>query len=167
MTGTDLLDLLESEQRLGQDILELWHIEYSYKAIKTILPFQKQVMQNCQLMMTAPVQYGAPPDLAFYRKPDGPAENWFELLPRGDIAGARAAIDEAMEHADQGLHLRGRGHAGRRRRRHGLRHHRRRRRRRLLQHAARRQHLREKYPDVGIEVGMAGEFVIGVHGELE
>ena len=97
MTGTDLLDLLESEQRLGQDILELWHIEYSYKAIKTILPFQQQVMQNCQLMMTAPVQYGAQPNLAFYSKPDGPADNWFELLPRGDIAGARAAIDEAMD----------------------------------------------------------------------
>ena len=29
------------------------------------------------------------------------------------------------------------------------------------------KHLREKYPDAGIEVGMAGEFVIGVHGELE
>ena len=36
MTGTDLLDLLESEQRLGQDILELRHLEYSYKAIKTM-----------------------------------------------------------------------------------------------------------------------------------
>ena len=29
MTGTDLHDLLESEQCLGEDILELWHIEYS------------------------------------------------------------------------------------------------------------------------------------------
>ena len=29
LTGTDMQDLLESEQRLGQDILELWHIEYS------------------------------------------------------------------------------------------------------------------------------------------
>jgi dimethylamine--corrinoid protein Co-methyltransferase len=29
------------------------------------------------------------------------------------------------------------------------------------------RHVREKYPDAGIEVGMAGEFVIGVHGELE
>ena len=53
-------------------------------------------MQNAQLMLTAPIQYGAQPNLAFYSKPDGPAENWFELLPRGDIAGARAAIDEAM-----------------------------------------------------------------------
>ena len=65
MTGTDLQDLLESEQRLGQDILELWHIEYSYKAIKTILPFQQQVMQNAQLMLTAPdpVRRAAQPGL--------------------------------------------------------------------------------------------------------
>ena len=27
--------------------------------------------------------------------------------------------------------------------------------------------MREKYPEAGIELGMAGEFVIGVHGELE
>ena len=87
MTGTDLQDLLESEQRLGQDILELWHIEYSYKAIKTILPFQQQVMQNAQLMLTAPIQYGAQPNLAFYSKPDGPAGNWFELLPKGTSPG--------------------------------------------------------------------------------
>jgi dimethylamine--corrinoid protein Co-methyltransferase len=167
MTGTDLLDLLESEQRLGQDILELWHIEYSYKAIKTILPFQQQVMQNVQLMCTAPVQYGAQPNLAFYSKPDGPADNWFELLPRGDIAGARAAIDEAMDHATKDFIYVGEG---------------------MLDAGADGmdfdttggagdadffstlravRHLREKYPDAGIEVGMAGEYVIGVHGELE
>jgi len=167
MTGTDLQDLLESEQRLGQDILELWHIEYSYKAIKTILPFQQQVMQNCQLMMTAPVQYGAQPNLAFYSKPDGPADNWFELLPRGDIAGARAAIDVAMDHATKDFIYVGEG---------------------MLDAGADGmdfdttggagdadffstlravKHLRAKYPHAGIEVGMAGEFVIGVHGELE
>ena len=29
------------------------------------------------------------------------------------------------------------------------------------------KHQREKYPEAGIEVGMAGEFVLGMHGELE
>ena len=118
-------------------------------------------------MMTAPVQYGAQPNLAFYSKPDGPADNWFELLPRGDIAGARAAIDEAMDHATKDFIYVGEG---------------------MLDAGADGmdfdttggagdadffstlravKHLREKYPDAGIEVGMAGEFVIGVHGELE
>ena len=36
MTGAGVQDLLESEQRLDQDILELRHLEYSYKAIKTM-----------------------------------------------------------------------------------------------------------------------------------
>jgi len=153
LTGTDMQDLLESEQRLGQDILELWHIEYSYKAIKTILPFQQQVMQNAQLMLTAPIQYGAQPNLAFYSKPDGPADNWFELLPKGDIAGARAAIEEAMEYATWDFIYVADG---------------------MIEAGAdffstlrAVKHVREKYPEAGIELGMAGEFVIGVHGELE
>ena len=167
MTGNDLQDLLESEQRLGQDILELWHIEYSYKAIKTILPFQQQLMQNAQLMLTAPIQYGAQPNLAFYSKPDGPAENWFELLPRGDIAGARAALDEAMDYATKdfihvgegmleagadGMDFDTTGGAGDAD---------------FLSTMRAVKHLRAKYPEAGVEVGMAGEFVIGVHGELE
>lgn len=166
MTGTDILDLLESEQRLGQDILELWHIEYSYKAIKTILPFQEQVMQNAQLMLTAPIQYGAQPNLAFYSKPDGPADNWFELLPRADIAGARTAIEEAMEQATKdmiyvgegmleagadGMDFDTTGGAGDAD---------------LLSTLRAVEWLRERYPTAGIELGMAGEFVIGVHADL-
>jgi dimethylamine--corrinoid protein Co-methyltransferase len=167
MTGTDILDLLESEQRLGQDILELWHIEYSYKAIKTILPFQQQVMQNAQLMLTAPIQYGAQPNLAFYSKPDGPADNWFELLPRGEIAAARAAIEGAMEHATRdmvfvcqgmleagadGVDFDTTGGAGDAD---------------LLSTLRAVEWLRARYPTAGIELGMAGEFVIGVHAALE
>jgi len=167
MTGTDMQDLLESEQRLGQDILELWHIEYSYKAIKTILPFQQQVMQNAQLMLTAPIQYGAQPNLAFYSRPDGPADNWFELLSKGDIAGARAAIEEAMEYATQdfvyvadgmieagadGVDFDTTGGAGDAD---------------FFSTLRAVRHVREKYSEAGIELGMAGEFVIGVHGELE
>jgi len=167
MTGTDIQDLLESEQRLGQDILELWHIEYSYKAIKTILPFQQQVMQNAQLMLTAPIQYGAQPNLAFYSRPDGPCPNWFELLPRGDIAGARVAVEEAMEYATQdfvyvadgmieagadGVDFDTTGGAGDAD---------------LFSTLRAVRHIREAYPQAGIELGMAGEFVIGVHGELE
>ena len=167
MTGTDLQDLLESEQRLGQDILELWHIEYSYKAIKTILPFQQQVMQNAQLMLTAPIQYGAQPNLAFYSKPDGPAENWFELLPQGRIAESRAAVEEAMEHATRdfvyvsdgmmeagadGMDFDTTGGAGDAD---------------LLSTLRAVEQIRRTWPEAGIELGMAGEFVIGVHGELE
>src|SRR5674476_615251 len=124
-------------------------------------------MQNVQLMLTAPIQYGAQPNLAFYSKPDGPADNWFELLPRGDIAGARAAIEEAMEYATRdfvyvadgmieagadGVDFDTTGGAG-----DGD----------FLSTLRAVKHVRERYPEAGIELGMAGEFVIGVHGELE
>jgi dimethylamine--corrinoid protein Co-methyltransferase len=167
LTGTDIQDLLESEQRFGHDILELWHIEYSYKAVKTILPFQQQMMQSAQLMLTAPVQYGAQPNLAFYSKPDGPVDNWFEMLPRGEIAAARAAVEEAMELAGQdfvyvadgmiaagadGIDFDTTGGAG-----DGD----------FLSALRAVERVRELHPEAGIQLGMAGEFVLGVHGELE
>lgn len=167
MIGTAIQDLLECEQRLGHDIVELWHIEYSYKAIKTILAFEQQVMQNAQLQLTAPVQYGAQPNLGLYSRPDGPVENWFEMLPRGEIAGARAAIEEAIELSTKdlifvaegmieagadGVNFDTTGGAG-----DGD----------FLATLQAISHLRERYPDAGIELGMAGEFVLGVHGQLE
>ena len=54
-------------------------------------------MQNVQLMFTARVQYGAQPNLAFYSKPAGPAENWFEMLSSATSPGAHTAIGEAMD----------------------------------------------------------------------
>ena len=29
------------------------------------------------------------------------------------------------------------------------------------------ERIRARFPDVGIQIGMAGEFVLGMHGELE
>ena len=93
-------------------------------------------------------------------------ENWFELLPLGKIAAARAAIEEAMDYATKdfiyvgegmldagadGMDFDTTGGAGDAD---------------FLSTLHAVEHLRGKYPDAGIEVGMAGEFVIGVHGEL-
>ena len=124
-------------------------------------------MQNVQLMLTARVQYGAQPNLAFYGKSAGRAENWFEMLSLGDIAGAHAAIGEAMDYATKAFIYVGEG---------------------ILDAGADGmdfdttgdagdadffstlravKHVREKYPEAGIELVMAGEFVIGVHCELE
>jgi len=167
MTGTAIQDLLECEQRLGHDILELWHIEYSYKAIKTILPFEQQMMQNAQLQLTGPVQYGAQPNLGLYSRPDGPFDNWFELLPRGEIEAAREAIMGAMELATKdfiyvaegmlaagadGVDFDTTGGSGDAD---------------LLSALRAVEWVRERHPDAGIEMGMAGEVVLGVHGQLE
>jgi dimethylamine--corrinoid protein Co-methyltransferase len=124
-------------------------------------------MKIAQSLLTNPVQYGAMPDLGRYSKPDGPIPNWSELLPMGKIDEARQAQEEAAEMliedidfvADamvaagaDGIDFDTTGAAGDADFLAGLR-------------ACRR--LRDKYPWLGIEIGMAAEFVLGMHGQLE
>jgi dimethylamine--corrinoid protein Co-methyltransferase len=166
-SGTRMDELYSYQSHRGADILELYHIDYSYKAIKTILSFEQQVMKSAQLNLVAPLQYGAMPDLGRYSRPDGPVANWSELLPLGRIDEARAAQEEAMEHAVRdmvfvaegmieagadGLDFDTSGAAGDAD---------------LLAALRAVEEIKSRHPDVGIELGMASEFVLGMHGELE
>ena len=165
--GNRVQDLQSFETLLGVDMVELWQIDYSYKAIKTNVAHEAQTMKIAQALLTNPVQYGAMPDLGRYSKPDGPIPNWSELLPLGKIDEARAAQEEAVEMliedisfvADgmvaagtDGIDFDTTGAAGDADFLAGLR-------------ACRM--LRERYPWLGIEIGMASEFVLGMHGQLE
>jgi len=160
-------DLLTFEQYLGADIVELYHMDYSYKAVKTVLPFERQTLKNAQQALTVPVQYGAMPDLGRYSRPDGPIANWSELLPLGRVAEARAAQEEAAEMAahditfvaegvwDAGadaVDLDTSGAAGDAD---------------LLAALVAAREIRDRCPGIGIEIGMASEMVLGMHGELE
>jgi len=89
--------LLQYEQCLAADTCELYHIDYSYKAVKTIVGVERQAMKEAQERLTIPVHYGAQPDLGRYSAPDGPCGNWSELLPQMRIDDARAAQEEAVE----------------------------------------------------------------------
>ncbi len=165
--GNRVQDLQSYEALLGVDMVELWQIDYSYKAIKTNVAHEGQTMKIAQSLLTNPVQYGAMPDLGRYSKPDGPIPNWSELLPMGKIEEARRAQEEACEMlvediafvADamvaagtDGIDFDTTGAGGDADFLAGLR-------------ACRM--LREKYPWLGIEIGMAAEFVLGMHGQLE
>jgi dimethylamine--corrinoid protein Co-methyltransferase len=165
--GNRVQDLQTFEQVVGVDIVELWQIDYSYKAIKTNVAHEGQSMKIAQALCTNPVQYGAMPDLGRYSKPDGPIPNWSELMPLGKIEEARRAQEEAVEMlitdinyvADHmvaagtdGIDFDTTGAAGDADFLAGLR-------------ACRM--LREKYPHLGIEIGMASEFVLGMHGQIE
>ena len=166
-SGTRLDELYSYQSHRGADLVELYHIDYSYKAVKTVLSFETQVMKNCQLNLVAPCQYGAMPDLGRYSQPDGPVPNWSELLPLGRIDDARAAQEEAMEHAERdmlfvaeamiaagadGLDFDTAGAAGDAD---------------LLATLRVVETIRSRHPDIGIELGMASEFVLGMHGGLE
>ena len=166
-SGTRIDELYSYQSHRGADILELYHIDYSYKAVKTVMSFEQQVMKNAQLNLVAPLQYGAMPDLGRYSQPDGPVPNWSQLMPLGLIDDARAAQEEAVEHAVRdmvfvaegmieagadGLDFDTAGAAGDAD---------------FLAALLAVEQIRERHPDIGIELGMASEFVLGMHGELE
>ena len=165
-SGTRVDELYSYQSHRGADMLELFGIDYSYKAIKTILSWEAQWMKTAQLNLIAPLQYGAMPDLGRYSMPDGPIPNWSELLPLGRIDEAREAQLAAVEHAvadmvfvadgmwaagADGLDFDTAGAAGDAD---------------LLAALTAIETIRGKYPDVGIELGMASECVLGMHGEL-
>ena len=87
------------EQWMGADLVELCVGDYSLKVVRTILPYEAQCLHDAQLQMVVPMQYGVMPNLGLYSKPDGPCDNWNELLPLSRIDEARAAQEEAVEMA--------------------------------------------------------------------
>jgi dimethylamine--corrinoid protein Co-methyltransferase len=154
------------ERALGADTMELAHIDYSYKQIKPIAGDEQPVLEQALLVSTVPLFYGAMPNLGIYSQPDGPVPNPAELLPQGKIREARAAHEEAVEHAVRdivyvgekmyesgadGINFDTTGAAGDPD---------------FLATLRATEILKKKYPDMCIELGMAGEFILGMHGEM-
>ncbi len=154
------------EKLLGADTLELAHVDYSYKPVKPIVTFEQPLLEQVFSVTTAPVFYGAMPNLGLYSQPDGPFPNPAELLPLGKIKEAREASEAAVENAVKDIVYIGR---------------------RMIESGAdginldttgaagdadfqaallATEQLRAKYPTVCIELGMSGEFVLGMHGGL-
>ena len=148
-------------------MIELWHHDYSYKAVRTVLPFQTQMLKDAQQQTVVPLNYGAMPDLGRYSQPDGPIPNWSELMPLGKIAEARAAQEEAIGHLEHdmwcviegmvgagvdGIDFDTAGAAGDAD---------------LLATLRVARRVRDRWPDIGVEIGQAAELVLGMHGELE
>jgi len=165
--GSRVNDLQTYEQTVCTDTVELYHHDYSFKPIKPVLPFEQETMRQAQFLLTIPCAYGAMPDLGRYTAPDGPVPNWSQLLPLGKIDEARAAQEEAVEYAVEdivyvaegmyeagadGVNLDTAGAAGDAD---------------FLAALKAVERIRAKYPDWGIQIGMASEFVLGMHGELE
>lgn len=165
--GTRVNDLQYYEQYLCADSVELYHHDYSYRPVKTVVDYEQTIMRQAQLLITAPCGYGAMPDLGRYTRPDGPVANWSQLLPLGRIDEARAAQEEAIDLAvDDIVYVAdamvaagadfidmdtaaAAGDAD------------------FLAALRAIERIRARHPDIGIQVGMAGEFVLGMHGRLE
>ncbi len=162
------IQLLQTYERvLGMDSAESGFIDYSYKTVKSIASEERAIVEQASHVLTIPLFYGAMPNLGAYSRPDGPAPNWAELLPQGRIAEAREAQEEAIKYCVDdlvyvasevyeggacGIDFDTSGASGD-----------------ADFYAALKatEILKKKYPDICIEMGMAGEFVLGMHGELE
>jgi dimethylamine--corrinoid protein Co-methyltransferase len=155
------------ERLLGADSVDIGYSDYNFKTVKGVAKREAAVLKNALNKTTLPLFYGAMPNLGFYTKPDGPVDNWAVLLPEGKIKEAMAAQEEAVDHAVKdivyvaeqmndigadGINLDTCGAAGDAD---------------FLTALRATEIIKDKFPDLGVEIGMAGEFVLGMHGKLK
>jgi dimethylamine--corrinoid protein Co-methyltransferase len=160
--------LLLFERGLGADTLELTHIDYSFKQCKHVVQYEKPNMEQAVLQTIAPIFYGSMPNLGLYSVPDGPVVNPADLLPVGKIEEAQEAYEQMAEYAIKdmvyvgselyekagadGINFDTTAASGD-----------------AEFYAALKavEILHDKYPAMGIEMGMSGEFILGMHAEIE
>ena len=166
--NVDRIQALQIYEKLfGADTMELCHVDYSFKPIKPIVTMERPILEQSLLSTHIPLFYGAMPNLGLYSQPDGPFPNPAELLPQGKIDEAKASYEATVETAVRdilyasnamwesgadGINLDTVGAAGDADFQASL---------------IASEKLKEKYPDICIELGMAGEFILGMHSELE
>jgi dimethylamine--corrinoid protein Co-methyltransferase len=154
------------EKIMGADTMELNHVDYSYKPVKPIITMEQPILEQALLVTHIPLFYGAQPNLGLYSQPDGPFPNPGELMPMGKIKEAQQSYEASVGHlvADivsaasamyesgaDGINLDTTGAAGDAD---------------FLAALLATEKLKTKYPDMCIQMGMAGEFVLGMHSEL-
>ena len=162
-----LVGCMMHERAFGADTMELGHIDYSYKPVKPVISQEQQTMEVCQQNMIVPLLYGAMPNMGLYYTPDGPFENPGDLMKAFKITEAQESIQNAGDHGirdmvwimqrlmasgSDGVNFDTIGAAG-----DGDAY--------ASFHAI--EALRKEFPGIYINAGMAGELVLGMHGQLE
>ena len=158
--------VLTYERACAADTTSIGHSDYSYKPVKQIINFEKNEYYNISMASTAPLFYGAQPNMGLYFQPDGPCPNPSELLPLGKIEEALQAQEAAAECLTkdlvyvgkqlaevgcEGLNFDTSGSAGDAD---------------FMAALNAIVALKQAVPDMPILMGAAGEFVIGMHGEI-
>ena len=155
------------ERCFGSDSTDYGFTDYNFKAVKSIAGYEAMSLERALDTSVIPILYGGMPNLGFYTKPDGPVENWAELLPAGKIQEALQAQEEAVGYAvhdmvyvaeqmheigADGINLDTCAAAGDAD---------------FLASLMACEEIRKRFPEMGVEIGMAGEFVLGMHGRLK
>jgi dimethylamine--corrinoid protein Co-methyltransferase len=162
-----LVGMMFHERAMGADTMELGHIDYSFKPVKPVIANEMQSMEVVQQNLVIPVLYGAMPNMGLYYTPDGPFENPGDLMKGFKIKEAQESTEKAATHMTRdmiwvmqrmwqsgadGVNFDTTAAAGDGDFYGTL-------------HAI--EQLRKQFPQMYIESGMAGEMVLGMHGELK
>ena len=158
--------ILTYERACAADTTSMGHSDYSFKPVKPIINSEMGEYYTTSMMTTAPFLYGAQPNMGLYFQPDGPHQNPADLLPLGKIKEAQEVQEAAAAQLREdlvyvgkklnsvgceGLNLDTAGSAGDAD---------------LLAALQAIGDLRKAAPDMPIILGGSGEFVLGMHGEI-
>lgn len=158
--------LLGYERGVAPDTASLGHEDYSFKPVKGVIEYEMQGYYEASQSLTIPLFYGSQPNLGLYFQSDGPFPNPADLLPAGKIKEARESQEAAAAALKKDMVFIGRklSEVGC----DGL----------NFDTAASSgdpdfwatleavRELKRAFPHMAIEVGMASEFVLGMHGEV-
>jgi len=155
------------ERALGADTFELAHSDYSIKPVKPVISMEMQTMEEIQAEIIAPYFYGAMPNMGLYYAPDGPYGNPADLMREFKIDESMASSEAASEHMARDIEFVGT---------------------KIMQAGADGfnfdttasagdadfvgvlkgvEALKKACPNAYINMGMAGESVMGIHGMIE
>lgn len=158
--------LLVYERACAADTTSMGHSDYSYKPVKPIITYETGDYHSTSLLTTAPLLYGAQPNMGLYFQPDGPFRNPADLLPAGQVEEAQQVQEEASRRmcrdllfcarkfdaiGCEGLNFDTCGSAGDAD---------------FLAALQAARELQTSAPAMPIIMGAAGEFVLGMHGEV-
>lgn len=158
--------LLMYERVYCGDTVGLGFPDYSYKPVKSAIGYARSHYKAISMLTTLPLIYGSQPNMGMYYHPAGPVESPSDHFTRFDFAKARAVQEEAAAHMKrdimdvaeslyevgcEAMNLDTTGSAGDAD---------------FWGCLNVVKEMKEKMPDMPVEMGMAGEMVMGLHGEL-
>lgn len=158
---------LVHERTLCADTFELAHSDYSIKPVKPVISNEMNDMENIQNNITIPYFYGAMPNMGLYYRPDGPYGNPADLMREFKIEEAQQEAEKSAVHLARdieyvstrmykagadGFNFDTTASAGDAD---------------MVGTLRGVEKLRAECPDAYILLGMAGENVMGIHGEIE
>jgi len=154
------------ERGYGMDTTTFGHFDASFKAVKPLMANVQQEFENALLNTIIPIFFCCMPNLSAYYQPDGPFPNPSDLMPKGKVKEALISQEQIVERAItdiiyvceslneigcDGINFDTTGAAGDTDFQATL---------KALEHVKRNTKM-------SVEVGMASEFVLGLHGGLE